>query len=61
MKRTNVKLTLKRRLELVRTTVRELTPAQLARVNGGDGAGEAYGPTNCDCRYSLTVAASSYR
>ena len=54
MKRTNVKLTLKRRLELVRTTVRELTPAQLARVNGGDG--EAYGPTNCDCRYTLPVA-----
>jgi len=26
---------LKRRLELVRTTVRELTPTQLEQVNGG--------------------------
>ena len=37
MKRTNVKLKLKQRLELVRTTVRELTPGQLANVHGGDG------------------------
>jgi len=55
MKRTTTNLKLKRRLELVRTTVRELNPAQLAKVNGGDGEGDAYGPTNCDCRYSLWV------
>jgi len=36
MKRTNTQLKLKRRLELVRTTVRELTPEQLAQVNGGN-------------------------
>jgi hypothetical protein len=36
MKRTNTKLELKRRLELLRTTVRELTPAQLQQVNGGN-------------------------
>jgi hypothetical protein len=38
MKRISVKskkLDLKRRLELVRTTVRELTPAQLGQANGG--------------------------
>jgi hypothetical protein len=35
MKRTTTKLTLKRRLELIRTTVRELTPAQLEQVQGG--------------------------
>lgn len=35
MKRTNTKLQLKRRLELVRTTVRELTPVQLQQVQGG--------------------------
>jgi hypothetical protein len=28
-------LKLKRRLELVRTTIRELTPTQLGQVNGG--------------------------
>lgn len=36
MKRTSVNLKLKRRLELVRATVRELTPGQLASVNGGN-------------------------
>ena len=39
MKRTSMKnkqLKLKRRLELVRTTVRELTPAQLGQINGGE-------------------------
>jgi len=38
MKRTSMKnkqLELKRRLALVRTTIRELTPVQLGRVNGG--------------------------
>lgn len=35
MKRTNTKLQLKHRLELVRTTVRELTPTQLQQVQGG--------------------------
>jgi hypothetical protein len=38
MKRTGrkkPKLTLKRRLELVRTTIRDLTPTQLEQVNGG--------------------------
>jgi hypothetical protein len=42
MKRTSMKnkqLKLKRRLELVRTIVRELTPAQLGQVNGGDQEG----------------------
>ena len=48
--RTTVKPELKRRLEIIRTTVRVLTPAQLARVDGGDGDG---GPTNCDCNYTL--------
>jgi hypothetical protein len=42
MKRTT-KLKLKRRLELVRTTVRELTPAQLDQVNGGN---TEHAPTN---------------
>ncbi len=35
MKRTNKNLKLKRRLELVRTTVRELSPAQIEQVHGG--------------------------
>ncbi|HWU87525.1 MAG TPA: class I lanthipeptide [Kofleriaceae bacterium] len=43
MKRTSNKdkpeLLLKRRLQLVRTTIRELTPAQLEQVNGGNGEG----------------------
>ena len=38
---------LKRRLELVRTTIRELTPGELDRVNGGT---ESYSiPSLCDC------------
>lgn len=40
MKRTSLKakrnIKLKRRLELVRTTIRELTPAQLEQINGGN-------------------------
>ncbi|HSK04491.1 MAG TPA: hypothetical protein VK932_24720 [Kofleriaceae bacterium] len=46
MKRTNVKLTLQRRLALVRITVRELTPAQLGQVNG---RGEEAVVTQWDC------------
>jgi hypothetical protein len=49
MKRTNVKnsgeLKLKRRLELVRTTVRVLSPIELKLVEGGmDQAGTAEEP-----------------
>lgn len=47
MKRTNPNnqknIKLKRRLELIRTTVRDLTPEQLTQVKGGtetDGGGE---------------------
>ncbi len=40
MKRTGamkkLELKVKRRLELVRTTIRELTPTQLGQVNGGE-------------------------
>ena len=39
MKRTSVKLKLKQRLELVRTTVRELTPAEIGSVRGGNTEG----------------------
>jgi hypothetical protein len=49
MKRTSMKnkqLKLKRRLELVRTTVRELTPAQLGQVNGGEATGGCQEGTN---------------
>lgn len=46
MKRTSMKnkpeLKLKRTLQLVRTTIRELTPTQLAHVNGGY---EEYAPS----------------
>jgi hypothetical protein len=54
MKRTSLKdkPELKRRLQLVRTTIRELTPAQLAQAGGG---GELeYAPTaNCSqCSYT---------
>ena len=42
MKRTSLKLKLKRHLALVRTTVRELTPEQLKQVNGGGGEGAEY-------------------
>jgi hypothetical protein len=35
MKRTKVELKLKRRLELIRTTVRELSPEQLRDPKGG--------------------------
>lgn len=48
MKRTSPKnkpeLMLKRKLQLVRTTIRELTPAQLEQVNGGGPEEEEYAP-----------------
>lgn len=47
MKRTNAHLKLKQRLELVRATVRELTPGQLAGVNGGTNETDALISTNC--------------
>lgn len=60
MKRTSANLKLKQRLELVRATVRELTPRQLAGVNGG-GGNEADGliSTNCPtkCCDGYTYAA----
>jgi hypothetical protein len=50
MKRTGAKnkqeKQLKRRLDLVRTTIRELTPAQLQQVNGGDSL--VADPSVCD-------------
>lgn len=53
MKRTNLRskgqLQLKRRLELVRTTIRELGTTELAQVNGG---GEAPAAPSCWCGYS---------
>jgi len=48
MKRTSVKLKLKQRLELVRTTVRELTPAEIGAVRGGDGEATAACTSCCD-------------
>ena len=42
MKKTNTSkssLQLKRKLQLVRTTLRELTPEQLLQINGGDRSG----------------------
>jgi hypothetical protein len=51
MKRTSVKL--KRRLEFVRMTVRQLTPSALGNVNGGGDDGDAANasilicPTKC--------------
>jgi hypothetical protein len=59
MKRTAMKsklgLKLERRLELVRTTLRELTPAEMERVNGAYAAGAptAGCGTNCGNVYSL--------
>jgi hypothetical protein len=48
MKRTSAKnkpeLKLKRTLQLVRTTIRELSPSQLEQVNGGN---EEYAPSQC--------------
>jgi hypothetical protein len=50
MKRTSKNLKLKRRLELVRTTVRELSPASLEQVHGGNAS--LYNcPTKC-CPYT---------
>ena len=55
MKRSRVKqqqeFELKRRLELVRTTIRELTPAQLEDIHGGTEA-NAVGEPNCPPRMS---------
>ena len=47
MKRTSVKLKLKQRLELVRTTVRELNQAELGTVNGGYEYASTACPTKC--------------
>ena len=47
MKRTNVKLKLKQRLELVRTTVRELTPAEIRAVRGGGEEAATVFCTSC--------------
>ncbi len=52
MKRTNAKdkrdLKLKQRLELVRTTVRVLTPTELEHINGGtEGPGKVIEITGC--------------
>jgi hypothetical protein len=44
MKRTKVELKLRRQLKLVRSTVRELTPEELKRVNGG---GDTFGCASC--------------
>jgi hypothetical protein len=47
-------LKLERRLELVRTTLRELTPAELERVNGGYTGGQAeITDTRCGNAWSL--------
>ncbi len=51
MKRTSKNLKLKRPLELVRTTVRELSSAQLEQVNGGETATIYDCPTRC-CPYT---------
>jgi hypothetical protein len=48
MKRTSAKLKLKQRLELVRTTVRELTSAQLGTVHGGSES-DTTGIVSIDC------------
>ena len=47
MKRTSVKLKLKQRLELVRTTVRELTPAEIGSIRGGGGEAATVFCTSC--------------
>jgi len=56
MKQANSKneasLKLDRRLMLVRTTIRELNPAQLQEVNGGWGANAMVFPT---CSEVMTV------
>ena len=52
-KKTELKLRLQRRLELVRTTIRELTPAQLREANGGYTAVMiSYGCTDGCCEYT---------
>ena len=49
MKRTTTKDNLKRRLRLVRSTVRELVPEQLDQVNGGGtNLCAAVGESHCD-------------
>jgi len=58
MKRTSPKnkpeLMLKRKLQLVRTTIRELTPSQLSHVNGGYGEEEEYAPSCVYPYYTVT-------
>jgi hypothetical protein len=53
MKRTSTKnkkeLKLERRLALVRTTIRDLTPNQLEQANGG----YEEGPTTCSIWYTV--------
>ena len=53
MKRTKVNLKLKRQLELVRTTIRQLTPPELRRVNGGGE--EEYSTNTCPTKCRLTI------
>ena len=51
MKRTKVNSKLKRQLELVRSTLRTLTPTELGRVNGG-GEDEATLACATRCYYT---------
>ncbi|HEX2689761.1 MAG TPA: hypothetical protein VHN14_24250 [Kofleriaceae bacterium] len=55
MKQTNTNmkqaLKIKRRLELVRTKIRELTPAQLEQVGGGSNLED--GPPTCTPIYTI--------
>jgi len=46
-KKTKSGLKLKRRLDLVRTTIRDLTPMQLQQVNGGTDT--IFVTFNCPC------------
>lgn len=62
MKRTSVlkkpQLKLRRRLELVRTTIRELSPAQLGRVDGGTGL--CYGTFTCPTKSCVGCGCEPY-
>jgi hypothetical protein len=59
MKSTNLKrkqeLKIKRRLELVRTKIRELTPAQLRHVNGGytEEVPTCYAGSMCNLEFTI--------
>lgn len=59
MKRTHLHLKLKQRLSLVRATVRELSPTQLAEVQGGNDSPISGGacPTQCCDVYTYSMAA----